>query len=102
MRSCVSKVSSAALRACATTKLPTDCPAKLAALVITALSALETRATKRPPLATLGVLTSVGMTNNVCHSVPHYKQQPDYAARTVQPLADHERLLGPYLDYDPS
>ena len=29
-------------------------------------------------------------------------QLTDYAARTSVPLADHEKWLGPYLDYDPS
>jgi 5-methyltetrahydrofolate--homocysteine methyltransferase len=29
-------------------------------------------------------------------------QLTDYAARTGEPLADHEKWLGPYLDYDPS
>ncbi len=29
-------------------------------------------------------------------------QLEDYAARTGQPLAEHERWLSPYLDYDPS
>jgi len=29
-------------------------------------------------------------------------QLTDYAARTGEPLIDHEKWLGPYLDYDPS
>ncbi|MFA6288588.1 MAG: methionine synthase [Opitutaceae bacterium] len=29
-------------------------------------------------------------------------QLTDYAARTGEPLADHEKWLGPYLDYDPA
>jgi 5-methyltetrahydrofolate--homocysteine methyltransferase len=29
-------------------------------------------------------------------------QLEDYAARTGQPVAEHEKWLGPYLDYDPS
>ena len=28
-------------------------------------------------------------------------QLEDYATRTGEPLADHERWLGPYLDYAP-
>ncbi len=29
-------------------------------------------------------------------------QLADYATRTGEPVAEHEKWLGPYLDYDPA